>query len=430
MESESTPTSLGALPRERRNGSEVFQHAGTELGFNLLSFWQWSASDLVSNTMRGVLAEYLVAQAVAAAQGIREEWASYDLRTPEGITVEVKSAAYIQSWHQERLSQISFLVPKTRGWDRDTNRQDDDPRRKADVYVFALLAHTDQATLDPLDVSQWEFYVLPTEVLDERQRGQHSITLPSLRKLAGVAVKFAGLADAVVQAAAAQRRASGGPSGDAEETHKPGTDATRVAAYVRAIADFEMVDDLALPYNHTGATITDAVLQAGLRYETVVWPRVQHVMEAFPEAATTSSFLAVLRERGGEAVVRWTHPEKLGRMEAVAELLTAEGVESEVDLRRWLCGDGAECRANVAKLAAVRGMGPKTIDYFKILCGEENTAAVDVHLMRFLELAGAHVSDYEQAREVIAGAAAELGVSAARLDHSIWMYMSKAGRTL
>ena len=88
-----------------------------------------------------------------------------------------------------------------------------------------------------------------------------------------------------------------------------------------------------------GATITDAVLQAGLRYEIVVWPRVQHVMEADPEAATTSGFLAVLRERGGEEVVQWTHPEKLGRMEAVAELFAAQGVETEIDLRRWLCGD-------------------------------------------------------------------------------------------
>jgi thermostable 8-oxoguanine DNA glycosylase len=123
-------------------------------------------------------------------------------------------------------------------------------------------------------------------------------------------------------------------------------------------------------------------------------------------------------------------------MEAVAELFIAEHVETESDLRVWLCGEpaggddaGAACRAHVAKLAAVRGIGPKTIDYFKILCGEQDTAAVDVHLMRFLELAGAHARDYVQAREVIAGAAAELGVSAARLDHSIWTYMGKAGRT-
>lgn len=421
---------LGPIDCERRRGDEPFHNGGRALGLDLLSFWQWSTSDVVSNATRGVLAEYLVAGALGVADGcIREEWAAYDLEARDGTRVEVKSAAYIQSWHQERLSQISFLVPKTRGWDRDTNLQDDDPRRKADVYVFALLAHTDQATLDPLDVSQWEFYVLPTRVLDERQRSQHSITLPSLRRLAGDAVGFAGLTDAVAQAAGVQPKASDGPSGDAGETHTPGTDATRVATCVRTIAAFEMVEDLGLPYNHMGATISDAVLQAGLRYETVVWPRVQHVMEAFPEAATTSGFLAVLRERGGEEVVHWTHPEKLGRMEAVAELLIAEGVESEVDLRRWLCGDGAECRANVANLAAVRGVGPKTIDYFKILCGEQDTAAVDVHLMRFLEQAGVRATSYEQARTVIRTAAAELGVSAARLDHSIWTYMSKAGRT-
>jgi hypothetical protein len=201
MDNESAPTSLGALPRECRNGSEVFHAAGTELGFNLLSFWQWSASDLVSNTMRGVLAEYLVAQAVAAAQGIREEWASYDLRTPEGITVEVKSAAYIQSWHQERLSTISFLCPKTRAWDPHTGAYEAEPRRQAQAYVFALLAHQNQATLDPLNVDQWEFYVVPTAVLDARERSQHSITLQSLDALHGDPVAFHMIAAAVAVAA-------------------------------------------------------------------------------------------------------------------------------------------------------------------------------------------------------------------------------------
>ena len=52
-----------------------------------------------------------------------------------------------------------------------------------------------------------------------------------------------------------------------------------------------------------------------------------------------------------------------------------------------------------------------------------------MHLTRFLEQAGVRVTSYEQARGVIAGAAAELGFPAAQLDHSIWTYMSKAGRT-
>lgn len=49
--------------------------------------------------------------------------------------------------------------------------------------------------------------------------------------------------------------------------------------------------------------------------------------------------------------------------------------------------------------------------------------------MRFLERAGVKVRDYDHARQVVAEAAPPLGVSAARLDHSIWTYMSKAGKT-
>lgn len=70
----------------------------------------------------------------------------------------------------------------------------------AHVYVFALLAHRDQETLDPMDVSQWEFYVLPTATLEQRTRSQHSITLPPLRKLTA-AVPFDGLLRAVKMAA-------------------------------------------------------------------------------------------------------------------------------------------------------------------------------------------------------------------------------------
>jgi hypothetical protein len=71
--------------------------------------------------------------------------------------------------------------------------------------VFALLAHAEQETLDPLDLTQWEFYVLPTRVLDERTRSQHSIALTSLRSLTGGAVAFDRLRAAIEGAAALQR---------------------------------------------------------------------------------------------------------------------------------------------------------------------------------------------------------------------------------
>jgi hypothetical protein len=106
--------------------------------------------------------------------GIRNEWDAFDLKTSSGIRIEVKSAAYIQSWHQKKLSAVSFITRRTRAWDPDTDVQSLEAKRQADVYVFALLAHSDKAT------NQWHFYVLASAVLDARARSQHSITLKSL----------------------------------------------------------------------------------------------------------------------------------------------------------------------------------------------------------------------------------------------------------
>ena len=99
-------------------------------------------------------------------------------------------------------------MPKTRAWDADTNTYSQVPQRHADVYVFALLAHRDQDTLDPLDLSQWQFFVVPTTSLDNRKRSQRSITLRSLQALAGNAVNFAGLRQAIEKAGQIQRMQS------------------------------------------------------------------------------------------------------------------------------------------------------------------------------------------------------------------------------
>src|SRR5262249_55190326 len=132
--------------------------------------------------------------------GVREGWAAWDLTTSDGVRVEVKSSAYLQSWAQKDYSRISFGTPMTQAWDADEGGFAGVARRPAQVYVFALLAHTDKATVNPLDLDQWVFYVLPTAVLDGRTRSQHSITLRTLEGLTA-AVSFGELRQAVNLAA-------------------------------------------------------------------------------------------------------------------------------------------------------------------------------------------------------------------------------------
>lgn len=194
---------LPALAVRPLTGAEPFHVEGKPLEFDVLSFWSWSASDLAGNAMRGVLAEYLVARALGLRTGVRTEWDACDLRMPDGTRVEVKSAAYLQSWSQRSHSRIGFDIAVRRGWDAATNSSATVASRSADVYVFALLEHRDKTTLDPLDVSQWRFYVMLARRLDEACPGQKRIGLGSLERLAPAPVRYGELRGAIEAAARA-----------------------------------------------------------------------------------------------------------------------------------------------------------------------------------------------------------------------------------
>ena len=99
---------LGRIFPQRKTGQECFHQGDKAVTFNLTDFWRWSCSDLISNTARGVLAEFIVARALGLAEdGVRDEWARFDLCTPEGVKVEVKSAAYIQSWYCKSSAKVA-----------------------------------------------------------------------------------------------------------------------------------------------------------------------------------------------------------------------------------------------------------------------------------------------------------------------------------
>ncbi|NJN30339.1 MAG: hypothetical protein HC824_07820 [Synechococcales cyanobacterium RM1_1_8] len=97
-------------------GSELFKMKGKPEEFAVSDFWRWACTDLLNNTMRGVLAEFIVSRALGLASGYRTEWDAFDLETQAGLKIELKSSAYLQSWEQVRYSNISFGIQSTRGW--------------------------------------------------------------------------------------------------------------------------------------------------------------------------------------------------------------------------------------------------------------------------------------------------------------------------
>lgn len=79
-------------------------------GQSVNMFWSWAHSDLMNNAERGRLAEFIVSMALNCNSPSRVEWDAYDLSTEDGIKIEVKSSAYLQTWHQnENAGDYRFL---------------------------------------------------------------------------------------------------------------------------------------------------------------------------------------------------------------------------------------------------------------------------------------------------------------------------------
>jgi len=173
--------------RHRCCGSSTWPDAGT------CSTWRWES--LARSPLDAIADEGVPIRAIAVVIGRH---------------LDLPSAAYLQSWAQKEVSRISFNTPKTLAWDADGGGFANIARRHAQVYVFALLAHTNKATVNPLDLDQWVFYVLPTAILDGRTRSQQSITLRTLETLT-TAVGFAELRQAVNLAADPAPLSSGKP---------------------------------------------------------------------------------------------------------------------------------------------------------------------------------------------------------------------------
>ena len=116
-------------------------------------------------------------------EGTSPTWGSFDLLSPEGIKIEVKASAYIQSWEQKGFSKIGFSIAESLYWDGVAYAKE--KKRQADVYVFCVLKHKEQDTINPLDLEQWDFYPVSTAILNETVKGQKTICLARVAELCG-----------------------------------------------------------------------------------------------------------------------------------------------------------------------------------------------------------------------------------------------------
>ena len=204
----------------------------------------------------------------------------------------------------------------------------------------------------------------------------------------------------------------------------PIIEARKLANYIVTIPDIVWIWSDRKSYNNMGATLTDAGLQAGLNYNTVVMPRVKRVLSLWPGNQNTSDFLKIMDIYGYSYVLDWSHPEKPRRIVDMAKLIGTNNIESEDELGVWL-----SVASNKLAMLNIEGIGPKTIDYLLMLTGTP-TLAIDRHLKKFANSANVNFNSYDEIKMTYHFAADLLGIDYDVMDKSIWSYYVNSSKTM
>jgi hypothetical protein len=170
--------------------------------------------------------------------------------------------------------------------------------------------------------------------------------------------------------------------------------------------------------DHLGAVLVDASLQAGIKYTTVVEPRVRRILGEHPEAATLPGVQTLFPDVvTAQSVLQWRGPKKPQIVCSLIEYLVDQKIQTVAELREYL-----RERENADDLAyRVKGIGDKTKDYLCLLVGLP-AVAIDSRLRAFVEPLGLTNPSYDDLQRLIVAAAEQLGVAEEALDYALWGY--------
>jgi len=140
---------------------------------------------LVSNNYRGILVEAIVADALGSGWNwVSEDWAAWDFERSDGVRLEVKQSAALQSWHQSGLKKPNprfDCAARTGRW--EGSQWHPETQRFADIYIFAYHGEMNAELADHRIPDQWTFFVVSEASLPV----QKTIGLTKVRELASQA---------------------------------------------------------------------------------------------------------------------------------------------------------------------------------------------------------------------------------------------------
>lgn len=153
-----------------------------ELSFGLLEFWQQKYSNIYN--MQEVIAEFLVEKALGIDKAQNTDyWTLYDILY-RNYRIEIKETSYYHPWNENGIvsKYRSFGITKANS-NYDIKDCENKFERQNDIYVFCLNTGNTKEESNPMNLNNWEFYIVPTSIINEKCGNNKTITLGKVRKL-------------------------------------------------------------------------------------------------------------------------------------------------------------------------------------------------------------------------------------------------------
>ena len=167
---------------------------------------------LINNVYRGDYVEEMILSALGEQWKPIGGWGGWDLERDDGIRLEVKQSAALQSWHAAasagKPSPSSFDIAPRGGYYTDSTDAGrwitvEVPVRSADIYVFAWHPEKAPDIADHRRAEQWEFYVVRESELPPKPQDHKTQKIgPSKVKELAAAVTYEKLTAKVTELAA------------------------------------------------------------------------------------------------------------------------------------------------------------------------------------------------------------------------------------
>ncbi len=167
----------------QKSGYEYFFNKEIEFNLCIIDFWRWALSNLSGGSTLKMLGEFIVTSALNRDIEMRNEVDVYNLKTENDKKIGVLSASHLQTWSKNGLPNISYTNNPCFKWDDNFPMQSSERLRLVELFVFCLLQHRNEHTLNPVDISQWTFFVIDTNLLQNSLIDKKGIKLSKLKEL-------------------------------------------------------------------------------------------------------------------------------------------------------------------------------------------------------------------------------------------------------